>query len=756
VPAQYCWQDDELIKKQSRYSPRTHAQSEDGHTPFHRMYQYGSPVVSARPSASVAFLPTITTPRSARAASDIGHGMPRSAFVSQETISTSASHELASPATQGAPMSSFKRQVRKLTKPRPHREISSPAVAPNASRSSIFFPRPTVLPAPQPRPASSIPRTSSMANLTKRHPGPSNEYIVRPRSENGHGSRPSPRPELAPPYRSRPLPTTPPAFLPSIQLTTEQRSLAPSVPHLTIPSPTLEALSNATIDSDSTAIAARLSRDLSYDFGPVPVEPMISGKNWVIGEEDDSAFDPYTLVVAPHLEVPTSVDGFRKRQRSPNSSQGSHGVRASRSPSRSRGVSPGPKSKSRSRSRSITRTGAHGEVPTDTSFVRTRGAKEVNLMRRWALAMADSCYDGAVLAEFDALQRQSSRGSTRPRKRRSLSLERGKDDNFDAQRRTMDAVYGGPPVSDTIAITEEITQATRRALLSCRDLVRAEKSYQAVLLQLLYGKVRSLLHLRPLPAADDMTQTKTSAPPLMLTYVPALVNASEELLAALAEDPSAWGLAKALMRLQPVLEAAFVPWCGAVAQWFIDNEAPPALLRREKKAPGSGPATPVASVAERRKSRGKAVSRGSLDGTSVPSLSRRGLSSITPFVNNAPAAPGRNTSTLALDESDSPFRERIDSFEMVNQGRTLTVRDLAIQPTQRVMRYVLHYRGMLAPILLHDIGVLIMSPSDILKHTPEGSATYVVLTEALKAASSLAEKCDRAQGNAAFLLARTS
>jgi hypothetical protein len=57
---------------------------------------------------------------------------------------------------------------------------------------------------------------------------------------------------------------------------------------------------------------------------------------------------------------------------------------------------------------------------------------------------------------------------------------------------------------------------------------------------------------------------------------------------------------------------------------------------------------------------------------------------------------------------------------------------------------------------LCDADVLIEHAPDLLKHTPEGSATHVVLTEALKAASSLAEKCDRAQGNAAFLLSRTS
>lgn len=269
-----------------------------------------------------------------------------------------------------------------------------------------------------------------------------------------------------------------------------------------VPSPTLQALSSVTIDSDSTAIAARLSRDLSYGFGQtIPVQPMISGREWVIGEEapHDGGFDPYSLATTSYLEVPASNHGLRKRQRSPNLSQDSHENRVSRSPVR-RTSSARPHSKSRSRSRSVTRTAAHGDLSASTSsFVRTRGAKEINPMCRWALAMADSCYDGAVLAEFDALhelQSRNNRGSVRPRKRRSLSSERGNDISLNAQRRTMDAVYGGPPASDMIPITEESTQATRRALLSCRDLVRAEKSYEAVLLQLLHGKVCKFYPIR--------------------------------------------------------------------------------------------------------------------------------------------------------------------------------------------------------------------------------------------------------------------
>jgi hypothetical protein len=146
------------------------------------------------------------------------------------------------------------------------------------------------------------------------------------------------------------------------------------------------------------------------------------------------------------------------------------------------------RSKSRSRSRSCTRTAAHGDAV--GSFVRMRGVKEVNPMRRWTLAMADSCYDEAVLAEFDALHVHSSRGDThRHRKRRSFGLDENLDTAVDPVRRTRDLVYGGPFSLQDVEVTEDLIQATRRALLSCRDLVRTEKSYQTLLLQLQYGKV---------------------------------------------------------------------------------------------------------------------------------------------------------------------------------------------------------------------------------------------------------------------------
>ncbi|KAI0673676.1 hypothetical protein C8Q78DRAFT_1067958 [Trametes maxima] len=60
------------------------------------------------------------------------------------------------------------------------------------------------------------------------------------------------------------------------------------------------------------------------------------------------------------------------------------------------------------------------------------------------------------------------------------------------------------------------------------------------------------------------------------------------------------------------------------------------------------------------------------------------------------------------------------------------VRDLAIQPTQRVMRYVLLYRG-------------------LLEHTPVSSPSRALVERAHESAVRIVKRCDRAQAHAGFL-----
>jgi len=103
-------------------------------------------------------------------------------------------------------------------------------------------------------------------------------------------------------------------------------------------------------------------------------------------------------------------------------------------------------------------------------------------------------------------------------------------------------------------------------------------------------------------------------------------------------------------------------------------------------------------------------------------------------------------------ESHAERRPRVNSTDSRSKGelptRRQSVRDLAIQPTQRVMRYVLLYRGM-----FYSHSTISCSKScgiDLLESTPLTSPSRALVERALEAATRIANKCDHAQGNAAF------
>jgi len=89
-------------------------------------------------------------------------------------------------------------------------------------------------------------------------------------------------------------------------------------------------------------------------------------------------------------------------------------------------------------------------------------------------------------------------------------------------------------------------------------------------------------------------------------------------------------------------------------------------------------------------------------------------------------------STESTQMSDEKTSEKSRRAE-----RRLSVRDLAIQPTQRVMRYVMLYR-------------------DLLGHTPKASPSRALVERALQAAQRIADRCNAAQSNTAFLPRRPS
>ncbi|KAG0702723.1 hypothetical protein DFH29DRAFT_920141 [Suillus ampliporus] len=260
----------------------------------------------------------------------------------------------------------------------------------------------------------------------------------------------------------------------------------------------------------------------------------------------------------------------------------------------------------------------------------------------------------------------------------------------------------------------------RKALFCIREIVRTERKYQEALKMLLTG------------------QTTSQPPPLLLTYLPDLVRASEVLLKAFLDDPSAWGLSTAFMAYEDDIETAMVSWCRVAGNFFTDspnNEVESASIRGKWRRPKSlllSATSPLTPVAEK--------SSGNSPPASLPPL--------LTLMNEAGSRIRDRQRTVEQywkvsdDGSTDSHTERsprvnsVDGRAKESKGehpiRRQSVRDLAIQPTQRVMRYVLLYR-------------------DLLESTPPTSPSRALVERALEAATRIAIRCDRAQDNIAFL-----
>jgi len=337
----------------------------------------------------------------------------------------------------------------------------------------------------------------------------------------------------------------------------------------------------------------------------------------------------------------------------------------------------------------------------------------------------------------------------------------------------------------------------RRALLCCRDIIRTERSYLSMLHQLselAYPSSSLTTFTSPLSS-----RTRT----LIYTYLPDLIGASEAFLARLEDDPSAWGVSAALIGCEEEMEGAFVRWCGVVGEVFTDSSPNPVpsestgtrsrvgstvgfgLRGRSKSGVGerelesvyrpraiswydgvispsqastSFPAPPNAPPRPQTGLFTAALGTGLALGLSPP---KHYATLRQTAVNSTFTSPPKQVVTAnasgTLSKTFTPWRRKsvlsqsasnLPAFnswtpaekESGKKGRrgwprgkkVATVRELAIQPTQRVTRYVLQYR-------------------DLLKFTPGSSPSRALVERALEAALKIAQRCDRAQGNSAFL-----
>ncbi|KAH7923238.1 hypothetical protein BV22DRAFT_598093 [Leucogyrophana mollusca] len=277
--------------------------------------------------------------------------------------------------------------------------------------------------------------------------------------------------------------------------------------------------------------------------------------------------------------------------------------------------------------------------------------------------------------------------------------------------------------SDVDPDDASIWQAARKALLCVREILRTERKYQEALKSLLDG------------------QTLTQPPDLMLGYLPGLLQTSETLLKGFIDDPSAWGVSTAFISSEDDLETAMVSWCAVAGNFFVDRKN------------GEGGSLMGSRLIFRRSL--PASSRGSPVPPEKTNEGEPGSPLLPPMLTLMNEAGSRIKERQKIDDrywrrsveqgstdshgsscrdlsADETHRKRSDAEKVRKSSRRLSVRDLAIQPTQRVMRYVLLYR-------------------DLLESTPATSPSRALVERALEAASRIAEKCDRAQNNVAFI-----
>ncbi|KAG2370145.1 hypothetical protein BDR07DRAFT_1456124 [Suillus spraguei] len=352
-------------------------------------------------------------------------------------------------------------------------------------------------------------------------------------------------------------------------------------------------------------------------------------------------------------------------------------------------------------------------VPTD---------EEINI----SMAMDENLSDEAVVEHLEIIRKRSSKD-----KRRSLPVPRTTShdlvstplskqgsshlfqlgDHFTSH--SSSPCLSGESESDMDDAA--LWSTARKALFCIREIVGTEKKYQAALKMLLTG------------------QTANQPPPLLLTYLPDLIRVSETLLKAFLDDPSAWGVSIAFMACEDDIEAAMVSWCSVVGNFFTHSQGESVIMggrRRLRKSLLSATNNPLTTVVE--KSSGNPSPAGSPPPPLLTLMNEAGSR-----IRDRQRTDEHywKVSNDGGAESYAERRPRVNSADSQSKGehptRRQSVRDLAIQPTQRVMRYVLLYR-------------------DLLESTPLASPSRALVERAFEAATRIANKCNHAQDNTAF------
>ena len=276
------------------------------------------------------------------------------------------------------------------------------------------------------------------------------------------------------------------------------------------------------------------------------------------------------------------------------------------------------------------------------------------------------------------------------------------------------------------AVKEAAWKMQKRALLSSRQVILTERSY--------------LYQLKRFHSAVIGGYAAGYCPDILLEYLPQLIQTSQLFSSFMEEDPSAWGVSAAFISAADVLERTLVAYCAVAGDIMLKCRKAGSSNQGHGISPWSNGSTsghqassnfPVtdelggqqqSSVTRshstgligRRRWRKSLPSGAAVPGfgfgfgmsassSSVPPSSYAPpahSSSNTQVYHSDPSSPARSTSSAAIPGNtttptlvSSPNSSTASTFTQGKLRANMTASEVAVQPTQRVTRYVLLYRG---------------------------------------------------------------
>ncbi len=273
------------------------------------------------------------------------------------------------------------------------------------------------------------------------------------------------------------------------------------------------------------------------------------------------------------------------------------------------------------------------------------------------------------------------------------------------------------------AVKEAAWKMQKRALLSSREVILTERSY--------------LYQLTRFHSAVIGGYAASYCPDILLEYLPQLIQTSQLFSSFMEEDPSAWGVSAAFISAADVLERTLVAYCAVAGDIMLkcrksgsSNQGHGITPWSNGSSSGHQASSNLPVTDELGGQRQSPVTRSHSTGLigrrrwrkSLPSgavapgfgfgFGMSASSSSVPPSSYAPpgAPPSHSSSNTQVYHSDpsssanlgstttptpvsSPSSSTASTFMQGKLRANMTASEVAVQPTQRVTRYVMLYRG---------------------------------------------------------------